>query len=233
MSQFADRASAGFAVAAALRAYRSRDDVLVLGLPRGGVPVAAEIAADLHAPLDVLPVRKLGAPGQPELAIGALAGGGVIVINENILSATANASEVQSEISRQRAELERRENLYRNGRLPLAVAGRTAILVDDGAATGATMLAAVRSMRKRGAKRVIVALPVASAEAVRALREEADELHCLLTPPLFSSVGQWYERFEQTTDAEVIAILSRARTRDDRTAASARSPSPIASNQES
>jgi predicted phosphoribosyltransferase len=233
VSFFVDRVNAGSAVAVALIGYRGRNDVLVLGLPRGGVPVAAEVATALHVPLDVVPVRKLGAPGQPELAIGALASGGVIVINENILSATAGAAEVQAEVTRQRAELERRENLYRNGRLPLALADRTVILVDDGAATGATMLAAVRSMRKHGAKRVIVALPVASAEAVRALRNEADELHCLLMPPLFSAVGEWYERFDQTTDAEVIAILSQARTRHDRMAAPARTASSMPSNQES
>ena len=233
MNVFADRASAGSALAVALTAYRNREDVLVLGLPRGGVPVAAEIADALRAPLDVVIVRKLGTPGQPELAIGAIASGGVIVINENILSATASASELQAEIQRQRAELNRREALYRNDRLPLAVAGRSVILADDGAATGATMLAAVRAARKQDAKRVIVALPVASSEAVRALRNEADEVHCLLTPPLFFAVGDWYERFEQTTDAEVCTLLAHARTRRDHIAVPARSASTNASSQES
>ena len=233
MKAFADRASAGSALAPALTAYRDREDVLVLGLPRGGVPVAAEIADALHAPLDVVIVRKLGAPGQPELAIGAIASGGVIVINENILSGAASAGEVQAEIQRQRAELNRRESLYRNDRLPLEAAGRTVILVDDGAATGATMLAAIRAARKQDARRVIVALPVASAEAVRALRDEADEVHCLLTPPLFFAVGDWYARFEQTTDAEVCTLLAHARTRAGHIAAPARSASSIASNQES
>jgi putative phosphoribosyl transferase len=230
---FADRTAAGSALAVALTAYRDRADVLVLGLPRGGVPVAAEIADALHAPLDAVIVRKLGAPGQPELAIGAIASGGVIVINENILSATAGASEVQAEIQRQRAELKRRESLYRNDRLPLAATGRIVILVDDGAATGATMLAAVRAARKQDAKRVIVALPVASQEAVRALRDEADEVHCLLTPPLFYAVGDWYERFEQTTDSEVCTLLAHARTRRDHVAVPARSASSVTSNQES
>jgi putative phosphoribosyl transferase len=233
MIAFVDRASAGAALAAALLVYRNREDVLVLGLPRGGVPVAAEVAHALHAPLDVVLVRKLGAPGQPELAIGAIASGGVIVINENILSAVATASEVQAEIQRQRAELNRRENLYRNGRLPLEIAGRTVVLVDDGAATGATMLAAVRAMRKHDAKRVIVALPVASAEALHALRDEADEVACRLAPTFFRAVGDWYNHFEQITDAEVSAILSRARTRCGHLAVPGRSTLSLASNQES
>ncbi len=222
MTAFVDRASAGSALAASMHAYRDREDVLVLGLPRGGVPVAAKVANDLHAPLDIVLVRKLGAPGQPELAIGAIAGGGVLVINENILSAAANAGEIRDEIHRQRAELNRRESVYRNGHLPPAVAGRTVILVDDGAATGATMLAAVRAMRKQSAKRVIVALPVASEEAMRALGDEADEVHCLLTPPIFRAVGEWYESFGQTTDTEVCALLSQALRRQSQ---QARSPS--------
>lgn len=231
MTRFADRASAGSALAAALTAYGNRADLLVLGLPRGGVPVAAAIAQALGAPLDVMLVRKLGAPGQPELAIGAIAAGGVIVVNENILSAAASATEVQAEIVRQRAELNRREKLYRNGRLPLAVTGRIVILVDDGAATGATMLAAIRAVRKQQARRIVIALPAASTDALAALRAEADEVTCLLTPPVFRSVGEWYECFEQTTDAQVCALLSHARTRRDHFAT--RFPSSITSNQES
>lgn len=230
MTRFADRASAGTALAAALTAYSNRGDVLVLGLPRGGVPVAAAIAEALDAPLDVMLVRKLGAPEQPELAIGAIAAGGIIVVNENILSAAASAAEVKAEILRQRAELNRRESLYRNGRLPLAITGRIVILVDDGAATGATMLAAIRAVRKQEARRIVIALPVAPTDALAAMRAEADEVTCLLTPPIFLSVGEWYERFEQTTDAQVSALLSHARTRRDVIAA--RFPSSIA-NQES
>jgi putative phosphoribosyl transferase len=225
VNRFADRASAGSALAAALTAYSNRDDVLVLGLPRGGVPVAAEIAAALRAPLDVMIVRKLGAPGQPELAIGAIAAGGVIVVNENILAAAASAAEVQAEILRQRAELHRRETLYRNGRLPLTLTGRTVILVDDGAATGATMLAAIRAVRKQGARRVVIALPVASTDALGALRAEADEITCLSTPPIFRSVGEWYEQFDQTPDAEVSALLASARTQRDHNVASIRTTS--------
>jgi putative phosphoribosyl transferase len=202
-------------LAAALLAYRDREDVLVLGLARGGVPVAAEIAEALNAPLDVMLVRKLAAPGQPELAIGAIAAGGVIVVNESILSAAADAAELQTEILRQRAELARRDDLYRNGRLPLEIAGRIVILVDDGAATGATMLAAIRAARKHDARRIVAAVPVASSDALRALRAEADEVSCLLAPTLFRSVGDWYQCFEQTTDAEVSTLLSRARTRRD------------------
>ena len=210
---FANRVSAGAALAVALTAYRNRGDVLVLGLPRGGVPVAAEIAEELRAPLDVMPVRKLGAPGQPEVAIGAIAAGGVIVVNENIRSAAAGAAEIQAEISRQRVELKRREDLYRNGRLRLAVTGRIVILVDDGAATGATLLAAIRAVRKQDPGRIVVAIPVAAADALSVISAEADEVICLLTPPIFSSVGEWYERFDQTTDAEVATLLARARTR--------------------
>jgi putative phosphoribosyl transferase len=220
MVRFADRPSAGAALAAALSIYRKRADVVVLGLPRGGVPVAAQVAEALNAPLDVMLVRKLGAPGQRELAIGAIASGSVIVVNNNILAAAASASEVQAEIARQRAELNRRESLYRNGRLPLDLTRRIVVLVDDGAATGATMLAAIRAVRKQDAKRIIVAIPVASRDAVAALGDEGDEVACLLIPPLFQSVGEWYERFDQTSDAEVSALLERARMRREHHAAS-------------
>ena len=221
MSHFYDRAAAGRSLGALLAAYRGRDDVLVLGLPRGGVPVAAEVADTLQAPLDVMIVRKLGAPGQPELALGALATGGVIVINENLMSSFEDspAVAVAGVIARERAELKRREALYRNDRLPLEVRGRTIILVDDGAATGASMDAAVRATRKLGAKRIVVALPVASADALFMLRAEADEVACILTPAIFQSVGEWYERFEQTSDTEVSTLLARARARENGTRA--------------
>jgi putative phosphoribosyl transferase len=216
MTRFYDRAAAGRSLGALLAAYRGRDDVLVLGLPRGGVPVAAEVADTLQAPLDVLIVRKLGAPGQPELALGALASGGVIVINENVMSSFEDSPAVAlaGVIARERAELKRREALYRNDRLPLEVRGRTIILVDDGAATGASMDAAVRATKKLGARRIVAALPVASAHALRTLRAEADEVACILTPDAFQSVGEWYERFEQTSDTEVSTLLTRARARE-------------------
>lgn len=216
MTHFYDRAAAGRSLGALLAAYRGREDVLVLGLPRGGVPVAAEVAETLQAPLDVMIVRKLGAPAQPELALGALASGGVIVINENLLSSFEDSSAVAVAglIARERAELERREALYRNDRLPLEVRGRTIILVDDGAATGASMHAAVRATRKLGARRIVVALPVASADALFMLRSEIDEVACILTPPVFQSVGEWYQRFDQTSDTEVSTLLARARARE-------------------
>ena len=216
MKHFYDRADAGRALGALLAAYRGCEDVLVLGLPRGGVPVAAQVANTLQAPLDVMSVRKLGAPGQPELALGAMASGGVIVINENLLSSFEDlpAAAVAAVIARERAELKRREALYRNDRLPLEVRGRTIILVDDGAATGASMHAAVRATKQLGAKRIVVALPVTSAEALRTLRAAADEVACILTPAVFQSVGEWYQRFEQTSDTEVSTLLARARARE-------------------
>ena len=218
MTRFQDRAAAGTALGALLVAYRGRDDVLVLALPRGGVPVAAEVAETLRAPLDVMIVRKLGAPGQPELALGALASGGVIFINENVLSAfdDLSAAAVASVVVRERAELRRRESLYHNDRLPLDIRDRTIILVDDGAATGASMGAAVRAARKLGAKRVVVALPVAAPDALLMLRHEADEVACILAPALFQSVGEWYQRFEQTSDTEVSTILAQARAHERR-----------------
>jgi putative phosphoribosyl transferase len=213
MTHFYDRAAAGRSLGTLLAGYRGREDVLVLGLPRGGVPVAAEVARTLRAPLDVMIVRKLGAPGQPELAVGALASGGVIVINENLVSSSQDSSTlaVAAVIARERAELKRREALYRNDRLPLEVSGRTIILVDDGAATGASMGAAIRATRKLGAKRIVVALPVASADALFMLRTEADQIACILTPAVFRSVGEWYQHFDQTSDTEVSTLLARAR----------------------
>ena len=216
MTPFYDRAAAGRALGGLLATYRGREDVLVLGLPRGGVPVATEVADALQSPLDVMIVRKLGAPGQPELALGAIASGGVIVINDNLLSSfdDSPAAAVAAVIARERAELKRREALYRNDRLPLQVRGRTIVLVDDGAATGASMDAAVRATKKLEAGRIVVALPVASAEALRTLRAQADEVACILTPAAFHSVGEWYERFEQTSDTEVTTLLARARARE-------------------
>jgi putative phosphoribosyl transferase len=222
MTHFYDRAAAGTALGALLGAYRGREEVLVLGLPRGGVPVADVVADALQAPLDVMIVRKLGAPGHPELALGAVASGGVIVINENVLSSfdDSPAIAVAAVIARERAELKRREALYRNDRLPLEVRDRTIILVDDGAATGASMDAAVRATQKLGAKRLVVALPVASGDALSMLRTKADEVTCILTPIIFQSVGEWYQCFEQTSDTEVVTLLARARAREHRRRAS-------------
>lgn len=209
MRMFANRAAAGRELAALLQRYGERSDVLVLGLPRGGVPVAFEVARALHAPLDVMIVRKLGAPGQPELAIGAIASGGVTVINEDLLAWFNDPEVIERAESMQRVELERREEAYRGTRPPLSTKDRVVILVDDGAATGASMLAAVRAARKLQAKKVIVALPVASTEAHRSLTKEADEVVCLGTPLSFYAVGQWYQDFSQTSDAEVTELLAR------------------------
>jgi putative phosphoribosyl transferase len=207
---FVDRVTAGRELAALLGQYKHQPDVLVLGLPRGGLPVAFEIAQALHAPLDVMIVRKLGAPGQPELAIGAVASGGVTVINEDVLAAFEDFEAIERVQAMERLDLERRERAYRGGRPPLTAKGRTVILVDDGAATGATMLAAVRAVRKLEAKKVVVALPVASTAAYEMLSREADEVICVSVPPGFYAVGQWYIDFTQTTDEEVRELLARA-----------------------
>ncbi|MDE2296323.1 MAG: phosphoribosyltransferase [Gammaproteobacteria bacterium] len=209
---FHDRADAGRALASRLGEYARRPDAIVLGLPRGGVPVAREIASALALPLDVLVVRKLGAPGQPELAVGAIAAG-VVVRNPEVMRGFASDSRMIDAIAgRERVELERRERLYRAGSPPLAVAGKTVLLVDDGAATGASMRAAIAALRARHAALIVVALPTASAEACETLQRAADRVVCLQTPTSFNAVGEWYERFDQTTDREVIDLLQVGRT---------------------
>lgn len=210
MKQFADRIAAGRELADLLGKYKRVPNVLVLGLPRGGVPVAFEVAQSLDAPLDVMIVRKLGAPGQPELAIGAIASGGVTVINEGILAWFKESKAIEHAAAAERVELDRRERTYRGGRPPLAAKDHTVILVDDGAATGATMCAAVRAVRKLEAQKIVVALPVASTEAHQLLRREADEVICIATPLAFYAVGQFYEEFTQTTDEDVADLLARA-----------------------
>jgi putative phosphoribosyl transferase len=208
-SRFADRAEAGRALAARLAVHAGRDDVVVLGLPRGGVPVAAEVARALRAPLDVLLVRKLGLPIQPELAMGAIAEGGVVLFNEDVLASGApSPAAIDRVLVTEARELDRRVTLYRGGRPPLPVEARTAIVVDDGLATGATMEAAVQAVRARGAARVVVAVPVATEDACDRLRRVADEVVAARTPSPFYAVGAWYEDFEQTDDAEVIALLA-------------------------
>lgn len=210
MTRFPNRAAAGRALAALLTAYSGRSDVLVLGLPRGGVPVAFEITDTLHVSLDVMVVRKIGAPGRSEFALGAIASGGIIVLNDVAAGLFGDSNGVREGIAREHIELKRREALYRNDRPALKARGRTVILVDDGAATGASMQAAVRATRKLGAARVVVALPVASANAVDVLRQEADEVICVLQPEVFHAVGDWYEEFDQTDDAEVSMLLAQA-----------------------
>lgn len=213
MNEFNNRTEAGRTLAGLLVAYHERDDAIVLGLPRGGVPVAFEVARALHLPLDVMVVRKLRAPGQPELAIGAIASGGISVLNEDIAPLLCDTVQLRAELHHQNQELQHREGLYRNGRLPLDVKRRTVILVDDGAATGASMRAAIRAAKKSGAARVVAAVPVASSEALRQMRAEADEVICALEPDLLQSVGEWYRDFEQTDDSEVAALIAQSRGR--------------------
>ncbi|MEE6165260.1 MULTISPECIES: phosphoribosyltransferase [unclassified Mycolicibacterium] len=204
---FQDRREAGRVLAQELMPYRGQPDVVVLGLARGGVPIGWEVAAALGAPLDVFLVRKLGVPQWPELAMGALASGGGIVVNEQLVQRLEiSHRELDAAIERETAELARREKAYRGGRPPPELAGRTVILVDDGIATGASMLAAVRAVR--AARRLVVAVPVGPASACRELAREADEVVCASMPTDFSAVGQAFADFHQVTDDEVRALLA-------------------------
>ena len=207
-----NREQAGRELARELRAYAGREDVLILALPRGGVPVAYEVARGLAAPLAVFVVRKLGVPGQEELAMGAIASGGVVVVNEELVHEIGISREELSDvIDRERRELERRERLYRGDRPGPAVEGRVVILVDDGLATGATMRAAVAALRRQSPARIVVAAPVGAGDTCRRMRAEADEVICARTPEPFLAVGLWYREFDQTTDEQVRDLLERAR----------------------
>ena len=206
--KFSKRTQAGELLAEALQQYRNRSDVIVLGLPRGGVLVAHEIAKALNAPLDVFVVRKLGAPGQGELAMGAIASGGVQVLNEDVIEHLgATQEEIDQVLQIEMLELARRERLYRGGRPMPDLVGKIVILADDGLATGSTMRAALRAVRQLGPARVVVAVPVAAMDAYTEFRAVADEVVCLSTPEPFESVGNWYDDFTQTTDDEVRALL--------------------------
>lgn len=208
---FANRQDAGRYLAAQLKDYINRPDLLVLGLPRGGIPVAYEVARGLHAPLDVYVVRKLGVPGHEELAMGAIASGGVRVLNDEVIRPLAIPGEVIERVAREEeAELRRREREYRGDRPLPAITGRRVILVDDGLATGSTMRAAAEAIRKQNPAELIIAVPVAAEETCRALRRDADRIVCAITPEPFYSVGLWYEDFSQTTDREVHDLLERA-----------------------
>ena len=207
---FRDRREAGRLLAEKLAAYANRPDVLVLALPRGGVPVAYEVARGLGAPLDVFVVRKLGVPGYEELAMGAIATGGVRVLNDQLVERLGIGDQaIEAIAARERQELERRERLYRGDRPPLDVRGRTVILVDDGLATGATMHAAIDALRQQNPARIVVAVPTASPEACEEMKEKADDVICAITPEPFYAVGRWYHDFSQTADEEVGVLLAQ------------------------
>lgn len=208
---FRNRKDAGRQLAAKLKKYANRRDVLVLALPRGGVPVAFEVAQELNVPMDIFLVRKLGVPGYEELAMGAIATGGVRVINEDIVSYLHIPVEVIDVVAaNEQRELERRERAYRDDRPPPDVKDRVVILIDDGLATGSTMRAAAAALRKQGPARIVVAVPVSAPETCNEFRNEVDEIVCAVTPEPFRGVGLWYEDFSQTTDEEVRELLARA-----------------------
>lgn len=213
---FENRREAGRKLATQLTDYIDHEDVIVLALPRGGVPVAFEVAEALNAPLDVFVVRKLGVPGQKELAMGAIASGGVLILNDRVVRALQRSDDVLADdlvaqiAAKEREELVRRERAYRNHRPVLDPRQQCVILVDDGLATGATMLAAVEALRKKGPARIVIAVPTAARPTCERLRPEVDELVCVETPEPFDGVGQWYRDFRQTSDAEVRDLLERA-----------------------
>lgn len=210
--RYRDRKDAGRRLAEALEPYRGRDDVVVMGLARGGVPVAFEVAQALDLPLDVFLVRKLGTPGQEELAMGAIATGGVRVLNEDVVRALdLQQEDIERAAQRETAELERRERAYRGGEPAPALEGKTVLLVDDGLATGASMQVAVKAVRAENPASVVVAVPTAPPSTCKRLEALADTVVCLDMPEHFWAVGQWYEDFTQTTDAEIMALLDEAR----------------------
>jgi putative phosphoribosyl transferase len=210
-TQFLDRSEAGQFLAENLSNYVNQDNVLVLALPRGGVPVAAEVAKKLNAPLDVFVVRKLGLPGHSELAMGAIASGGVRVFNGDVVNALRIPDEVIDAVTAEElAELQRREELYRGDRPRPDIEGKTIILVDDGIATGSTMMAAIGALRQLNAGRIVVAAPVIAASTYYQIRQAADDVAAVMVPENFYAVGQWYEEFGQTTDDEVRELLAQA-----------------------
>jgi len=208
---FEDRFDAGRVMASKLGEFSGRNDVVVLALPRGGVPVGYEVAQALRAPFDVFVVRKLGTPGQEELAMGALASGGVTVLNREVIQALGIPRQtINAVVAREERELERREREYRGQRPAASVRGRTAIVVDDGLATGSSMRVAAKALRKEAAAEIVVAVPVASASTCSEFELEVDKVVCATTPEPFSAVGQWYRNFSQTTDEEVRDLLGRS-----------------------
>ena len=216
---FRDRVDAGRRLAARLERYANQPDLIVLALPRGGVPVAAQVAERLHAPLDVFVVRKLGVPDREELAMGAIASGGALVINDDVVRGLGIPNPVIALVTgREQTELARREWLYRGGRPPIDARGRTVILVDDGLATGASMRAAVNALRAREPARLVVAVPVGARETCAALADDVDEVVCAVMPPSLGGVGAWYDDFSQTSDDEVRDLIAQADARARRAA---------------
>jgi putative phosphoribosyl transferase len=234
LAKFSDRPEAGRRLAAELRDYAGRGNVLVLALPRGGVPVGAEVARALGSPLDVFLVRKIGLPGHEEFAMGAIASGGVVMINEHVVRTYGvSRAQIESVVERERSELQRRERHYRGDNSMPSLAGKTVILVDDGLATGSSMRAAVEAVRGLGPAETIVAVPIAPAETCEALAAEVDRVVCALTPEPFYAVGLWYRDFSQTTDDEVVEILNdlRGETASTRGAAEGRAgPAAVATS---
>jgi putative phosphoribosyl transferase len=211
MKRFKDRMHAGKLLAERLQDYAQHPNAIVLGLPRGGVPVGFAVAKALEVPLDVMLVRKLGVPGHEELAMGAVASGGQLVLATDVVQSLGITDDIiQAAARREMAEIERREKLYRSGRPPLKLDGRVVILVDDGLATGSTMLAAVQAARAQNPARIVVAVPVGAPDTCRKLEAYADEVICLHMPEPFYAVGMWYDDFTQTTDEEVIRLLDQA-----------------------
>jgi predicted phosphoribosyltransferase len=211
-TRFRDRTEAGRVLAERLREYADGDDVVVLALPRGGVPVAHEVAKALHAPLSVFVARKLGVPGYPELAMGAIASGGSVVLDEGLVGRLGvSRQQLQQVVTDEAGEVARREELYRGGRELPDLEGKTVILVDDGLATGATMRAAVLALRELNPAKIVVAVPVAAEETCRQFEDVADDVVCAVTPRPFYAVGQWYEDFDQTTDEDVRDLLAQSR----------------------
>ena len=211
-TRFRDRTEAGRVLAERLREYADGDDVVVLALPRGGVPVAHEVAEALDAPLSVFVARKLGVPGYPELAMGAIASGGSVVLDEGLVGRLGvSRQQLQQVVIDEAGEVARREELYRGGRELPDLEGKTVILVDDGLATGATMRAAALSLRELNPAKIVVAVPVAAEETCRQFEDVADDVVCAVTPRPFYAVGQWYEDFDQTTDEEVRDLLAQSR----------------------
>lgn len=207
---FKDRTDAGKQLAAALSQYTDKENTIVLALPRGGVPIGYEVAKALHLPLDVFLVRKLGLPWQPELAMGAIALGGIIVYNQDVLSQVdLTQSDIDTVIQKEQKILDERNNKYRSGKAPLQVTGKTIILVDDGIATGATTRAAIKALKQEEPKKLVVAIPLAPPDTYQTICDESDEVICLEKPDPFYAIGAWYEHFDQTSDEEVIELLSK------------------------